>query len=308
MRPQRLCQLARFCRPRRRQPGVAPRAQVLGGIKRKRRAVAQRTRRHTVPCRAKRLRRILHQQQLAPPGKRRKAVPVRALPIQVHRQHRPHILLRSPGHRRVHGVRAQVKLTGSMSANTGTAPARRMLLAVAKNENGVVTTASPGPIPTAAIASHRASVPLAHPTAARHAIRLLHRPLKLTHLAAQHKPAGTAHLQHGRLNLRPHGIVLPLQIQHGNRRCYRRCICKCAHSSVFLASLLKRRTAAMCVRRNNSAQGEVYQRDSGTPPPLSSRANRYPTIGRACDGMLPISSALRFVCAIATCAGSARSH
>ena len=52
-----------------------------------------------------------------------------------------------------------------MSARTGRAPARRMALTEAKKLNGVVTTASPGPIPAAAIASHRASVPEEQPMA-----------------------------------------------------------------------------------------------------------------------------------------------
>ena len=61
-----------------------------------------------------------------------------------------------------------------MSAKMGRAPARRMQLALAKKLKGVVITASGGhgadaealsPMPAAASASHRASVPLAHPIA-----------------------------------------------------------------------------------------------------------------------------------------------
>jgi len=64
-----------------------------------------------------------------------------------------------------------------MSAKRGSAPARRMELAVAKKLKGVVTTASGwalervasvlSPMPQAASASQRASVPLAQPMAKR---------------------------------------------------------------------------------------------------------------------------------------------
>ena len=52
-----------------------------------------------------------------------------------------------------------------MSASTGVAPARRMELTEAKKLKGVVTTAVPGPMPAAASASHRASVPEEQPMA-----------------------------------------------------------------------------------------------------------------------------------------------
>ena len=52
-----------------------------------------------------------------------------------------------------------------MSASNGCAPQRRMALTLAKKLNGVVTTASPGPMLAAASASQIASVPLAHPMA-----------------------------------------------------------------------------------------------------------------------------------------------
>src|SRR5665213_341091 len=62
-------------------------------------------------------------------------------------------------------VGEMLKVRGSMSAKTGVAPQRRMELTEAKKVKGVVTTTSPGPMSRAAIASQRASVPLAQPTA-----------------------------------------------------------------------------------------------------------------------------------------------
>ena len=46
-----------------------------------------------------------------------------------------------------------------MSQNTGRAPARAMVPAVAKNVNGLVMTSSPAPISSAISASNNASVP-----------------------------------------------------------------------------------------------------------------------------------------------------
>jgi hypothetical protein len=57
------------------------------------------------------------------------------------------------------------QVSGLISANTGVAPALRIADAVAKNVNGVVSTASPGPMPSARSESQRASVPLDTPTA-----------------------------------------------------------------------------------------------------------------------------------------------
>ena len=56
-------------------------------------------------------------------------------------------------------------MSGSMSANTGSAPTFTIAPAVAKKLNGVVRTRSPGPTPAAFSASISASVPLATPTA-----------------------------------------------------------------------------------------------------------------------------------------------
>ena len=53
----------------------------------------------------------------------------------------------------------RLKVAGSMSQNSGRAPARAMVPAVAKKVNGLVITASPGPIPSAMSASSSASVP-----------------------------------------------------------------------------------------------------------------------------------------------------
>ncbi len=53
----------------------------------------------------------------------------------------------------------RLNVTGSMSQNNGRAPVRAMVPAVAKNVNGLVMTASPGPMPSAMSASSSASVP-----------------------------------------------------------------------------------------------------------------------------------------------------
>ena len=58
-----------------------------------------------------------------------------------------------------------LSVSGWMSTNTGVAPAWAMASAVAKNVNGVVTTSSPAPMPSARRAMVRPSVPLATPTA-----------------------------------------------------------------------------------------------------------------------------------------------
>jgi len=54
---------------------------------------------------------------------------------------------------------------GSMSAKTGAAPRRAIASAVAKKVYAVVTTSSPGPMPSACSPSSMASVPLATATA-----------------------------------------------------------------------------------------------------------------------------------------------
>src|SRR5947209_14378239 len=80
---------------------------------------------------------------------------------------------------RVRGVMARAtpsassaKVAGSMSTNTGVAPAITMVEAEATNENAVVITSSPGPTPTAASASRSASVPDALRLADRKSTRL----------------------------------------------------------------------------------------------------------------------------------------
>ena len=52
-----------------------------------------------------------------------------------------------------------------MSAKTGVAPRRKIEPTDAKNENGVVTTSSPGPTPQAISAASSPSVPDETPTA-----------------------------------------------------------------------------------------------------------------------------------------------
>ena len=51
------------------------------------------------------------------------------------------------------------QVSGSISTNTGVAPARTIISAVAANVNGVVMTSSPGPIPMAIKGISNASVP-----------------------------------------------------------------------------------------------------------------------------------------------------
>jgi hypothetical protein len=60
---------------------------------------------------------------------------------------------------------SRLKLSGSMSANTGVAPTMEIASAEAKKVNGVVITSSPGPMSSARNASTSASVPLATPVA-----------------------------------------------------------------------------------------------------------------------------------------------
>ncbi len=52
-----------------------------------------------------------------------------------------------------------LKVTGSMSTNTGVAPTSAMVLADATNEKAEVMTSSPGPTPSARRARSSASVP-----------------------------------------------------------------------------------------------------------------------------------------------------
>ena len=56
-----------------------------------------------------------------------------------------------------------LKVSASMSTNTGTAPARWIAPAVAKNENGAVMISSPGAMSSAISARSSASVPLDTP-------------------------------------------------------------------------------------------------------------------------------------------------
>jgi hypothetical protein len=62
----------------------------------------------------------------------------------------------------------RLKVAGSMSQNSGRAPVRAIVPAVAKKVKGLVITASPGPMPSAIRASSSASVPEDTPTPKRH--------------------------------------------------------------------------------------------------------------------------------------------
>ena len=65
-------------------------------------------------------------------------------------------------HRR-HDRRVQIVSSRWISASNGFAPARTIELTVEKKVKGVVRPRLPGPTSAAAIASHKASVPEAHP-------------------------------------------------------------------------------------------------------------------------------------------------
>ena len=60
---------------------------------------------------------------------------------------------------------AIVYVSGSMSTNTGVAPAYSIAATVATNVNGTVITSSPGPMPAASSARCSALVPELTPTA-----------------------------------------------------------------------------------------------------------------------------------------------
>jgi hypothetical protein len=75
----------------------------------------------------------------------------------VHRHDADHLAARR-GDRRRRGVRVGVERRRVDVREDGVAPRRRTVLAVAKNVNGVVTTARPGRTPSAASARRSASV------------------------------------------------------------------------------------------------------------------------------------------------------
>ena len=62
----------------------------------------------------------------------------------------------------------RLNVAGSMSQNSGRAPLRAIVPAVAKNVNGLVMTSSPAPISSAISASNKASVPDDTPIPKRH--------------------------------------------------------------------------------------------------------------------------------------------
>jgi len=55
--------------------------------------------------------------------------------------------------------RSILRVTGSISANTGVAPTSMMTLAVATHDTGVVMTSSPGPMPAMRSAISMVQVP-----------------------------------------------------------------------------------------------------------------------------------------------------
>ncbi len=88
-------------------------------------------------------------------GDRVEAVAVHRQAGEVHRHD-------GAGARRDRGLersRSMLRVTGSTSTNTGLAPTRRMTLAVATQDSGVVMTSSPGPMPARRSAISSAAVP-----------------------------------------------------------------------------------------------------------------------------------------------------
>ena len=103
-----------------------------------------------------------------------------------------------------------------MSANTSRAPVRTIDPPVAKNVNGLVTTASPGPMSSAINASSSASLPEATPIAWRAPVYALHFALEAVHGRTQHELLLGEHLLHGALGIAANRLVLRLEIEQGN--------------------------------------------------------------------------------------------
>ena len=165
---------------------VAEPAQVLGRVEREAAGAPEGARGHAVVARADRLRRVLDHPEAMALGERaeRRACgasrPKRwtgTMPTT-----RPSARSIGRGHRRRDRGSA---CTGSMSANSGRAPTRTMVLAVAKKLKGVVMTALPGPTPSAPSASASASVPDADPDRVRHAAVRGHRRLEALDVRAR---------------------------------------------------------------------------------------------------------------------------
>ena len=90
--------------------------------------------------------------------------------------------------------RSMLRVTGSMSANTGVAPTSRITFAVATQEIGVVMTSSPGAYARDAQRDlHRAGAGIegAHRTPAEIGGKLF---LEFLHLGAAGDPAGAQHV------------------------------------------------------------------------------------------------------------------
>ncbi len=123
--------------------GVAGRAQVLGGIKAECGDIAQAARLHAIPLGAPGLRGVFDDGQpaLSSRDQRSNRQSVHTDAPEEWRE-----LPRRAGHRgrQLTAAGDRLKLTGSISASTGVAPARRIELTEAKKLNGVVTTAWPG--------------------------------------------------------------------------------------------------------------------------------------------------------------------
>ena len=109
-------------------------------------------------------------------------------------------------HRQQRGVRSviaaaaasgsRLNVTGSMSANTGRARSYTITLALATNENGLVTTSSPSLTPTARSARCSPAVPLETALAWAAPTRRANSLLELGQQRAERQAPGAEHLEH----------------------------------------------------------------------------------------------------------------
>ena len=110
-----------------------------------------------------------------------------------------------------------LKVTGSMSTNTGVAPTSAMVLAEATNEKAEVMTSSPGPTPSARRARSSASVPELTPDAVPGPGRVGELALQRASFRSHDEPGGGEHALGGGPQLGREGGVLTLEIDLGER-------------------------------------------------------------------------------------------
>ncbi len=132
---------------------------------------------------------------------------------------------------------SSVSRSGSMSANTGRAPAITIAIAVYAAESGVVTTSSPAPMPSARRINASASVPLPTPTAYGAPRRRGEFTLERLDLGPQHEPRAVHHARHRLTD----GVRLfgEVEIQKGDST---------AHATVEGVGAGSSRYAAACAR------------------------------------------------------------